>query len=86
MTFSSNTWSGSGDHVKYPALCNGTYKIEGDTIVFENVCVWTAEFDASLILSGKYKLVRTENSIEFNRDNRSATSDTYVDRYKLTKQ
>jgi hypothetical protein len=86
MTFSSNTWSGSSDKTKYPALCNGTYRIEGDTIVFENLCVWTAEFDASLILSGKYKLIRNGNNIEINKDYRSATSDTYVDRYKLTKK
>jgi hypothetical protein len=85
MTFSSNTWSGSSDKVKYPALCNGTYRIEGDSIVFENLCVWTAEFDASLILSGKYKLIRNGNAIEFNKDYRSATADTYIDIYKLTK-
>jgi hypothetical protein len=86
MTFSSDTWSGSGDHIKYPALCNGTYRIEEDTIVFEINCVWTAEFYASLILSGKYKLVKNEYSMEFNRDYRSANADTYADRYKLTKQ
>lgn len=86
MTFSSNTWSGSSDRVKYPALCNGTYRIEGDTIIFENLCVWTAEFDASLILSGKYKLIRNGNSIEINKDYRSATADTYVDRFKIIKQ
>jgi hypothetical protein len=86
MTFSSNTWSGSSDKTKYPALCNGTYRIDRDSIVFENLCVWTAEFDASLILSGKYKLIRNGNSVEFNKDYRSATADTYVDRYKLIKQ
>jgi hypothetical protein len=28
MTFSSDNWSGSSDKTKYPALCNGTYRIE----------------------------------------------------------
>lgn len=86
MTFSSNTWTGSGDKIKYPALCNGTYRIEGDTIIFVNDCAWTTEFDWSLILSGKYKLIKNGNNIEFNKDYRSATADTYIDIYKLTKQ
>jgi hypothetical protein len=85
MTFSANTWTGYSDKIKYPALCKGTYSIVGDTIVFENECVWTAEFDWSLILSGKYIIKSKGSSIEFYRDYRSATSDTYVDRYKLRK-
>ena len=86
ITFSSNTWSGTSDKIKYPALCNGTYSIIGDTIIFENQCDWTAEFDWSLILSGKYAIKSKGNILEFYRDYRSATSDTYVDRYKLKKQ
>ena len=85
LTFSSNNWHGESDKVKYPALCNGTYSIEGNTINFESGCAWSAEFDWSLILSGKYALTITGNIIEFSRDYRSATSDTYVDKYKLTK-
>ncbi|NLD50984.1 MAG: hypothetical protein GX660_27895 [Clostridiaceae bacterium] len=86
MTFSSGNWSGSSNKIKYPALCNGTYSIIGDTIIFENLCAWTAEFDWTLILSGKYKLTIEGNTIEFERDCRSATSDTYVDKYKLKRQ
>ena len=86
LTFSSTHWSGSGEREKYPALCHGTYSIIGDTITFENECVWTAEFDWSLILSGKYHLTETGDAIEFSRDYRSATSDTYVDKYRLQRQ
>lgn len=86
MTFTSNTWSGYSDKMKYPALCQGKYSIVGDTIIFVNQCVWTAEFDWSLILSGKYVVKSTGSTIEFYRDYRSATSDTYVDRYKIIKQ
>jgi hypothetical protein len=76
MTFSFNQWCGSSDIVKYPALCLGSYSIVGDTIVFENECVWTAEFDWSLILSGKYVIKESEGTIEFSKDYRSATTDT----------
>ena len=86
ITFLANTWTGSSDKNNYPALCKGTYKIEGDTIIFENQCEWTAEFDWSLILSGKYVIKTKGNTIEFYRDNRSGTSDTYVDRYKINSQ
>ena len=84
---SFDTWTGTSDIVKYPSLCNGTYSINRDKIVFKNNCVWTAEFDWSLILSGEYFIKKiNDHSIEFHRDYRSATSDTYVDIYKLTKQ
>lgn len=86
MTFFGGTWSGSSNKVKYPALCKGTYSIVGDTIIFENECAWTAEFDWSLILSGKYGLKIEGNAIELTRDYRSATYDTYVDEYKLKRQ
>lgn len=86
MTFSSNQWSGSSDMVKYSALCHGTYLIVGDTIIFENECAWTTEFDWSLILSGKYVLKESGNTIEFSRDYRTSTADTYIDKYKITRQ
>lgn len=86
LTFSSNQWSGSSDIEKYPALCHGTYSINRDTIVFGNECAWTAEFDWSLILTGKYVLKQSENTIEFTRDYRSSTSDTYIDKFQVVKQ
>jgi hypothetical protein len=86
LTFSSGTWTGTSDKVKYPALCNGTYSIMGDTIIFENGCAWTAEFDWSLILSGKYGLKMDGNTIEISRDYRSSTADTYTDKYKMMRQ
>jgi len=87
MTITSNQWSGTSDIEKYPALCNGTYSIVEDTIIFENECVWTADFAWSLILAGKYVLKETgNNTIEFSRDYRSATADTYVDKYKIIRQ
>ncbi|SFF52878.1 hypothetical protein [Sunxiuqinia elliptica] len=85
LTFEENRWTGSSDKNKYPALCNGTFSIDGDTIIFENDCAWTAEFDGTLILDGKYLLTETAKTIEFSRDYRSETKDTYVDKYTLLK-
>lgn len=86
ITFNGNKWSGSSNFEKYPALCHGTYSIDGDCIVFGNDCVWTAESDWSFILAGKYLLTKTGNTIEFSKEYHSATSDTYIDKYILTKQ
>ena len=86
LIFTANQWSGTSEFQKYPALCHGTYSINGATILFENACIWTAEFDWSLILSGKYVLTKTGKSVEFSRDYRSATTDTYTDKFILTKQ
>jgi hypothetical protein len=83
FTFSSNEWSGSSENYNYPVLCRGTYSIARDTIIFKNVCVMTPELDWSLIFSGKYALSVDGDRIEFTRDYRSATSDTYIDRYVL---
>ena len=86
MTFSSDKWTGNSEKMYYPALCKGTYKIIGDTIIFENECFWPAHFDWSLILGEKYAFKQTENVIEFSRDYRSATTDTYIDIYRITRE
>ena len=86
ITISSNKWTGTSSIVKYPALCSGTYFIEGDSITFVNECVWTAEFDWSLILGGKYHFKKDGNVIEFTKDYRSETADTFFDKYEIIKQ
>lgn len=86
LTIEGNKWSGTSDLVKYPALCSGTYSIDGNTILFVNECIWTTEFDWTLILSGEYNLKIKGNTIEFSNDDRSATKDTYFDVYILKKQ
>jgi hypothetical protein len=86
FTFSSNKWSGSSESYKYPALSHGTYSIIGDTIIFNSGGAWSTEFDWSLILSGKYVLSVDGARVEFTKDYRSATSDTYIDRYVLYRE
>ena len=83
ITFASVNWSGQSQYEKYPALCRGTYKINGaDQITFENSCPWTAEFDWTIILSGNYKLIVNGNSIQISKDYNNAFKDVY----KLIKQ
>ncbi|GAA0878613.1 hypothetical protein GCM10009119_15810 [Algoriphagus jejuensis] len=86
LTFEGNRWSGTSNIAKYPALCRGNYSIEGDKITFQNECPWTADFDWTLVLSGEYDLTKSDKTLEFSHDTRSATSDTYIDQYRLVKK
>ena len=83
ITFSENNWIGQSQYSKYPALCNGTYQVRGsENVTFENACVWTAEFDWTLILSGDYKIKVAGNDSEISKNYNSQNRDIY----KLTKQ
>lgn len=83
ISFSGNTWTGQSQYAKYPALCHGTYRGKGtDSLIFENACPWTAEFDWSLILSGNYKIDISGKNLQINRSYIGA----YSDIYKLTRQ
>ena len=86
ITFSSNTWTGQSDKPKYPALCHGTYKLDKQKIVFTNECAWTAEFDWSLILGGDYDFSIDGNQLEILRSSLGPSSDTWTDKYSLTRQ
>ncbi|NOU59655.1 hypothetical protein [Marinifilum caeruleilacunae] len=86
ITFSENSWNGTSDMLKYPGLQKGSYSIKGDSIVFTNGGFWTAEFDHTLLLEGKYLYKKSDHSIEFTRDYRSESADTFIDIYKLKKE
>jgi|JI9StandDraft_2_1071091.scaffolds.fasta_scaffold191407_2 hypothetical protein len=81
LTFTADSFAGESSVVKYPAICNGTYKITGQEIEFFNNCPWTAEFDWSLILSGKFKLNVDGGQLEMTRHSNGQT-----DYYKLKLQ
>jgi hypothetical protein len=86
ITFSSNKWTGQSYRFHYPALCHGTYNIDKNKIVFANDCVWTAEFDWTLILSGEYDFSTNGNHLTIYHDYSGPTIDSYKDNYLLTRQ
>ena len=55
LTFENGRFSGTASRSKYPAICRGTYEIVGNEIKFTDECIWTAEFNWGLILSGNFK-------------------------------
>jgi hypothetical protein len=85
ITFTSNTWTGQSSFQKYPALCHGTYKLDNQKITFTNDCIWTAEFDHSLILSGEFEFELINNQLTIIRSYLGPSTDTWSDNYSLTK-
>ncbi|OGX89427.1 hypothetical protein BEN47_07255 [Hymenobacter lapidarius] len=82
LVFSGGEWSGTSQIPKYPALCSGTYKVtSNDKITFTNACIWTAEFDWTLILGGEYDLNTKGNTIEIIAQKRNER-----DIYRLSKK
>jgi hypothetical protein len=53
-----------------------------NNVTFENACLWTAEFDWTLILSQDYKIKVVGNTVEISRDYNGG----FKDIYNLTKQ
>lgn len=78
LTFNNGTWTGESEAEKFPALCNGTYSTSADSIAIENACVWTADFDWTLILNDDWSYNLNGNTLVLTKSN--------GDKYTLTKQ
>lgn len=76
LQLQNNEFSGSSTegYVKFPAICKGTYIIENKEIIFENTCIWTAEFDWSLILSGNWNYSYKNNRLTL----KNSIGDIYI--------
>ena len=78
LNFFGNTFSGESDMEKYPAVCHGTYNITNDTTAsFNNGCVWTANFDWSLIVSQQYTLQLSGSNLQLTRLYVNGSKDVY---------
>lgn len=78
IIFRQNSFEGSSSVAKYPAICNGTYMVQGQEIEFVNECFWTAEFDWSYILSGKFTLTYEGDQMILSRSYGQGVTDTYI--------
>lgn len=77
LSFAAANFSGTSDSTKYPAICNGHFSVTADTINFQNQCIWTADFDWSLILNGKYSFKAVGDSLEIKREYPGQIRDIY---------
>ncbi len=81
ITLEDGTFSGTSDVNHYPAICNGTFAIDEEKIEFEDVCVWTADFDWTLILDGVFDITTEGDEVILSR---SYEGDVY-DQYRISK-
>ena len=78
ISFADGTFVGESDQPNYPAICEGTYSIMGDNIVFSNSCAWTTEFDASFILDGEYEIRKTADALSISKLYEGQMHDVYA--------
>jgi hypothetical protein len=78
LNFVDGNYSGESGTEKFPAICNGNYLISNNSIEFENVCVWTADFDWTLILGENWNYTIENNILIMTKSN--------GDKYTLTQQ
>lgn len=67
ITFENNMWEGQSEKYRYPAICKGTYQIKGQIINFENQCMFTADFDWTLILDGDFEINQTTDTFTMTK-------------------
>ncbi|TVP50846.1 MAG: hypothetical protein EA341_06615 [Mongoliibacter sp.] len=75
----SGKWEGNSSRSKYPALCKGSYLVSENTISFENECMWTADFDWTLILNGTYTILQTKTHMIWEK--KTGDNNQFLDRY-----
>lgn len=76
LLFTDGRFEGSSDIMNYPAICGGTFSLQGNTINFADSCTWTANFDWTLILKGQYNIEGNEAAVRIWRTN-GAIKDEY---------
>jgi len=78
LNLNNGIYFGESETEKFPAICNGNYSVTKNSIDFENLCAWTAEFDWSLILGESWNFTFENNILTLTKSN--------GDKYILTKQ
>ena len=85
LTFTDNRYSGkvttypgvSYSDSAIPVICSGTFVVSQQMIDFQDECIYTANFDWSLILSQKWTFSSTGSRLFLSRNK---------DRYTLIKE
>lgn len=75
------TYEGSSSQKNFPAICSGTFKVDGSVLTVNDMCSWAADFDWTLIFDGTYTIeFRSETSVRIWRTNGTVTDEYLVSR------
>lgn len=55
LYFDGDKYVGNSSAFRFPAICMGVFTHDDKTIDFSDGCVWTADFDWTLILNGSWE-------------------------------
>jgi hypothetical protein len=77
VTFDNGVFSGNSSDRNSPAICNGSYATAESEINFENKCMFTADFDWTLILSGKFAITKSDDAIILSKEKDAGNGDYY---------
>ncbi|GAB5408517.1 MAG: hypothetical protein BalsKO_08820 [Balneolaceae bacterium] len=76
ITFNDGLFRGSS-RAEYPLICNGTYVIEKDQILFKNLCDFSSDSDSTYILEGRFKYQVSGRELFFEKNFEVIISDYY---------
>ena len=76
LNLNANSFTGQSSDARYPVICHGAWITEEETMNFENSCIWTADFDWTLILSGEFQYEINGDHLKLWKTNGDVT-DTY---------
>lgn len=75
------TYEGSSNIKNFPAICSGTFRVDGSILTVNDMCAWTADFDWTLIFDGTYTIEdRGENNVRIWRTNGTVTDEYLIGR------
>jgi hypothetical protein len=75
INFRGDKFYGESNKSQYPAICSGDFDLENSTINFDNSCNWKADFDWSLITSGKYNISMSDGCVRIWKTNGVVTDE-----------
>jgi hypothetical protein len=82
LKLTDGSFSGTSSVNYFPGICKGSYSVDGTKILFRDSCVWTANFDWSLILNGEFNYTLKGDSLILIKNYHDKGN---YDIYKLTK-
>lgn len=82
LVIENNSFNGFSEITKSPAIGAGSYKLAGTEIEFTDQRVWTAEFDWTYVLNGKYKFKTIGDEVIIVRMYANQATDVYKLRWQ----
>ena len=78
LSITRNKFKGTSNIKNYPAICEGTFTVNGSKIDVSNDCMFTADFDWSLILKGEYEYELSGKQLKITRSYPGDKYDSYT--------